>query len=39
MIRTQKIAVISMLEDVSEKEAEKVLKIMEKMLQGLKNNN
>lgn len=38
MIRTHKIAVISMLEDVSEKEAEKVLKIMEKMLEGLKNN-
>ena len=38
MARTNKIAIISMLEDISEKEADKMISQMQKMLNGLKNN-
>jgi len=38
MIRTHKIAIISMLEDITEKEADKMISQMQKMLNGLKNN-
>lgn len=38
MVRAHKIAVISMLEDITEEDADKMVKLMQKMLEGLRNN-